>query len=55
MPAILYNIVRQSSRASDLGASGFALVLAISLAGLVLSFAMIHFGFDADYGVSILG
>jgi hypothetical protein len=51
MPAIVYKFVRHASRAPDLGVSDFALVIAFSLAGLVLSFLMVHFGLDYGAGV----
>jgi hypothetical protein len=41
MTAIVYGFVRATARDSDL-----AEIAAFSLAGLVLSLALVHFGFD---------
>jgi hypothetical protein len=41
MTAIVYSFVRAASRDSDL-----TVIAAFSLAGLVLSLAFVHFGFD---------
>ena len=41
MTSIVYSFVRATARESDL-----ALVTAFSLAGVVLSLAAVHFGFD---------
>jgi hypothetical protein len=50
MTAIVYKFVR-SAPASDVGVSDFAVVTAFSLAGLVLSLAFVHFGFDLGTGI----
>ena len=45
MTAIVYEFVRATTRESDL-----ALITALSLAGIVLSLALVHFGFDLGTG-----
>jgi len=51
MPTNVYRFVRPSAPTSEAGASDFAVVIAISLAGAVLSLAFIHFGFDLGTGI----
>ncbi len=46
MTAIVYSFVRAATRESDL-----ALVTAFSLAGVVLTLALIHFGIDVGDGI----
>ncbi|MGJ4939182.1 hypothetical protein ACQR1W_01295 [Bradyrhizobium sp. HKCCYLS1011] len=48
MTAIGYSLVGETTRESEL-----AIILAFSLAGLVLSLACVYFGFD--FGTSIPG
>jgi hypothetical protein len=48
MTAIVYGFVRATSQPSN-----FALVVAVSLAGLVATLTALHFGLD--YGPGILG
>lgn len=49
MKAIVYKFVRPAP-ASKLGVSDFAVVTRFSLAGLVLSLAVAHLGFDLGAG-----
>ena len=46
MTAIVYSFIRPSARVSD-----FAVVTAFSLAGLVLTLALVHFGLDICAGI----
>ncbi len=47
MTAIVYSFVRATTRESDL-----AIVAAFSLAGVVLTLALLHFGLDMGSSIS---
>lgn len=46
MSTIIYSFVRRSTRVSD-----FAVVAAFSLAGMVLTLTLVHFGLDLGTGI----
>ncbi len=51
MTAIVYKFVRPAAPVSNVGVSDFAVVTCFSLVGLVISLALVHFGFDLGIGI----
>lgn len=49
MTAIVYSFVRSTTRESDL--PDLALITAFSLAGMVLTLALVYFGIDVGAGI----